>query len=122
MPVARIDTDRGATFLISAGIVYEIIAAACSSPQTTEINADTRSETLMKWVYIGLAQSAGFIAAACLIEPGGRGPILAGGGAAAAVMYVSYAYARRCGLHDGKPGTEGATLSTHTLGRPGFQV
>jgi hypothetical protein len=106
MPVARIDTDKGATFLISAGIVYEIIAAACSSPQTTEINADTRSETLMKWVHIGLLQSAGFIIAACLIEPSSKVEILAGGGAAATVMYVSYAYAQRCGLKDGKPGTE----------------
>ena len=46
----------GIAFLVSAGIVYEIIAAACSSPQTTEINAGTRADTLMKWVHIGLAQ------------------------------------------------------------------
>jgi hypothetical protein len=122
MPVARIDTDRGATFLISAGIVYEIIAAACSSPQTTEINADVRSATLMKWVHIGLAQSAAFIGVACLIEPSSSREILAGGGAAAAIMYASYLYARRCGLHDGKPGTEGQITPTATLGRPGFNV
>lgn len=106
MPVARIDSDKGATFLISAGIVYEIIAAACSSPQTTEINADTRSETLMKWVHIGLLQSAGFIIAACLIEPSSKTEILAGGGSAAVVMYASYWHARRAGLSSNKPGTE----------------
>ena len=43
----------GVAFLVSAGIVYEIIAAACSSPQTTEINAKSRSDTLMKWVNLG---------------------------------------------------------------------
>jgi hypothetical protein len=121
MPVARIDSDKGATFLISAGIVYEIIAAACSSPQTTEINADTRSDTLMKWVYIGLAQSAGFIAAACLIEPSSKREILAGGGSAAIVMYVSYAHARRCGLRSGKRGTED-TSGGPKYARLGMQV
>ena len=107
MPVARIDSDKGATFLISAGIVYEIIAAACSSPQTTEINADTRAGTLMKWVHIGLIQSAGFIAVAAMIEPDSAGVILAGGGAAAAVMYGSYWHARRAGTaNKTQPGTE----------------
>ena len=120
MPVARIDTDKGATFLISAGIVYEIIAAACSSPQTTEINADTRADTLMKWVHIGLLQAAGFIIVACLIEPGSRKEILAGGGGAAVVMYGSYIYARRCGLGDGKPGTE--TTPNPRMAKLGMQV
>jgi hypothetical protein len=122
MPVGRMDTGDGATFLISAGIVYEIIAAACSSPQTTEINADTRSATLMKWVHLGLAQSAGFIVVAVLIEPSRKGPIIAGGGAAAAIMYASYWHAKRAGLRSAEPGTEGAApLPTATLGRPGFQ-
>ena len=120
MPVARIDSDKGATFLISAGIVYEIIAAACSSPQTTEINADTRSETLMKWVHIGLAQSAVFIAVAIMIEPGSRKEILAGGLGAAGAMYISYAYARRCGLKDGMPGTE--DRPSPQMARLGLQV
>ena len=69
MPVAPlVSSENGVPFLVSAGIVYEIIAAACSSPQTTEINADTRAKTLFKWVHIGLIQSAGFVAIAAFIS------------------------------------------------------
>ena len=89
MPVAPISGGNGVPFLVSAGIVYEIIAAACSSPQTTEINADTRAETLMKWVHIGLVQSAGFVVVAALIDRQHAPAIVAGGGIAALLMYVS---------------------------------
>jgi hypothetical protein len=106
MPVADIKSGDGSAFLISAGIVYEIIAAACSSPQTTEINADTRSDTLMKWVNIGLVQSAIFVAVAVCIEPKRKKPILAGGGLAAAFMYASYRHANYAGLASSEPGTE----------------
>jgi uncharacterized membrane protein len=116
MPVGRIDTGDGATFLISAGIVYEIIAAACSSPQTAEINASSRAGTLMKWVHLGLAQSAAFIAVAVLIEPQRAKPILAGGVGAATVMYVSYQHALRAGLKSVEVGTEGASPRYAALG------
>ncbi|HXT92375.1 MAG TPA: hypothetical protein VN714_24335, partial [Trebonia sp.] len=53
--------STGIAFLVSAGIVNEIIAAACSSPQTTEINAAKRADTLMKWVNLGIAQAALFV-------------------------------------------------------------
>ncbi len=77
----------GIAFLVSAGIVYEIIAAACSSPQTTEINASTRADTLMKWVHIGLLQAAGFVVVAAWWDKRHRTAIIAGGGIAAALMY-----------------------------------
>jgi hypothetical protein len=93
-------------FLVAAGIVYEIVAAACSSPQTAEINADRRAETLMKWVYIGLGQSALFIGVAALAEPDKAVPIIAGGGLAAGIMYWSYAYAKKSGLENPGPPTE----------------
>jgi hypothetical protein len=98
--------SNGIAFLLSAEVVYAIIAAACSSPQTTEINADSRAETLMKWVYIGLGQSALFVAIAAFIDPAHRWAIIAGGAMAAAVMYLSYAHARTAGLASGAPGTE----------------
>lgn len=47
---------QGTAFLVSAGVMYEIIAAACSSPQTTELNAGARAKTLMKWVHLGVVQ------------------------------------------------------------------
>jgi hypothetical protein len=96
----------GTAFLVSAGIVYEIIAAACSSPQTTEINARSRSGTLMKWVRIGLVQAAGFVLAAAWFDRPHRAEILAGGAAAAALMYGQYVHANAAGLRSAAPGTE----------------
>jgi hypothetical protein len=96
----------GVAFLVSAGMVYEIIAAACSSPQTTEINADTRADTLMKWVHIGLVQSALFVGIAALLDKKRRTEYLLGGGMAAAIMYGSYYYAKASGLNSSEPGTE----------------
>ena len=98
--------SQGISFLVSAGIVYEIIAAACSSPQTTEINASTRADTLMKWVYMGLGQSAVFIAAAALFDKIHRVSILAGGIAAGVMMWAQYIHAKEAGLRDNSPGTE----------------
>ena len=101
-------TDRGGgvAFLVSAGIVYEIIAAACSSPQTTEINASTRAETLMKWVYIGVGQAAVFVALAAFIDTKHRREILAGGVLAGVLMLVQYRHAKTAGLQNGGPSTE----------------
>jgi hypothetical protein len=105
--VAGISTDgSGVPFLVSAGIMYEIIAAACSSPQTTEINAASRAGTLMKWVHLGIGQGALFIAAAAWFDPGHRRAIIAGGGAAAVLMYAQYLHARAAGLASTEPGTE----------------
>lgn len=96
----------GTAFLVSAGIVYEIIAAACSSPQTTEINAKTRSGTLMKWVHLGAAQAVLFVAAAAWFDRAHRAEILAGGGTALALMYAQYLHANAAGLASSAPGTE----------------
>jgi uncharacterized membrane protein len=98
--------DKGVAFLVSAGIVYEIIAAACSSPQTTEINADTRADTLMKWVHLGLAQAVLFVAAAAAIDKENRGAIILGGATAGALMYGQYSHAKRAGLASAEPPTE----------------
>ena len=109
MPIARVaggDAGSGTAFLVSAGIVYEIIAAACSSPQTTEINASTRAGTLMKWVHIGLVQAALFVAAAAIFDRRHRREIIAGGTAAGILMYGQYLHARSAGLASNEPGTE----------------
>ena len=58
-------------------------------PQTTEINATARAGTLMKWVYVGLVQAAAFVAVAAVIDAKHRKAILAGGAAAAGVMWMS---------------------------------
>ena len=104
--VAHTKTSSGVAFLVSAGIVYEIIAAACSSPQTTEINASSRAGTLMKWVYIGLVQSAFFVGMAAYFDRKNASSILAGGITAALLMWGQYVYARNCGLAEDLPPTE----------------
>lgn len=98
--------STGIAFLVSAGIVYEIIAAACSSPQTAEINAGKRADTLMKWVHLGMIQSIAFIAVAAYFDRKNRTAIIAGGGVAAAVMYAQYWHAMEAGLASDKEGTE----------------
>lgn len=92
-------------FMVSGGLVYEIIAAACSSPQTTEINAGARSKTLMKWVHLGLVQAGIFVGVAAYISDCPLA-VVAGGGMAAAMMYLSYDHARKAGLASELPGTE----------------
>ena len=99
-------SEGGVAFLVSAGIVYEIIAAACSSPQTTEINAGARSATLMKWVNLGVGQAVIFVVIAAWLDKKHRMEILAGGGLAAGLMYGQYVHARAAGLRSCEPGTE----------------
>ena len=105
----------GVAFLVAAGIVYEIIAAACSSPQTTEINIGLRAGTLMKWVHLGVAQAALFIIIAAYIDRQHRAAILGGGTTAAVLMYAQYGHAKRAGLRNGGPPTE-----TYGAGKPGW--
>jgi len=100
-----IGSSDAITFMVSAGLVYEIIAAACSSPQTTEINASARADTLMKWVKVGLVQAGIFVAVAWWVD-GRRWPALLGGALAGALMWASYAHARAAGLKSTLPGTE----------------
>lgn len=97
---------NGVAFAVSAGLVLEGVAAYCSSPQTTELNAKTRAGTLMKWVHLGLAQSALLVLIAAWIDKPHRGAILAGGATAGALLYASYLHARSAGLKSAEPGTE----------------
>lgn len=100
------NSGRGGWFLVSAAVVYDIIAATNSSPQTTEVNARHRAATLMKWVNIGTVQALGFIFLAAIGDRKNRGPILAGGILATIAMYFQYIYAKACGLGSSEPPTE----------------
>lgn len=103
--IGAIGTDNAIAFMVSAGLVYEIIAAACSSPQTTEINAGKRSKTLMKWVYMGLGQAALFVGVAAYMS-NKPGAVIAGGTTAALLMLGQYMHAREAGLNSSEGGTE----------------
>jgi len=98
--------SNGIAILVAGGIVYEIVAANCSSPQTTELNADKRAPTLMKWVHLGLGQAAIFIGVAAAFDPSHRGAIIAGGLLAGVLMYGLYNHAKAAGLASSLPGTE----------------
>lgn len=97
---------QGVAFLVSAGIVAEIIAKACSSPQTTELNADKRAPTLMKWVLIGEAEAALFVAIAAIIDRRHRAAIIAGGIIEGVITFMEYQHGKAAGLASDQPGTE----------------
>jgi hypothetical protein len=106
---------NGVAFLVSAGIVYEIIAKACSSPQTTELNAATRAPTLMKWVHIGQAEAACLLLIAAYIDKKHRPAILGGGILAMVVTEAEYLHAKQAGLS--KPGV---ATEQHSGGAQGY--
>lgn len=108
MALEKLDASAsfGIAFLVSAGIVAEIVAKACSSPQTTELNAGSRAATLMKWVNIGMIEAALFVAAAAYFDRAHRVPIILGGAAEGIITYAEYLHGKQAGLASDKPGTE----------------
>jgi hypothetical protein len=103
--IAALGVGDAQTFMISAGLVFEIIAAFCSSPQTAELNAHARADTLMKWVGLGLGASAVFVLIAAGPLKGGRSAVW-GGALAGAMLGGAYVYAKHSGLNSSEPGTE----------------
>jgi hypothetical protein len=100
---------NAAVFGVFGALTYDIVAAACSSPQTTEINAASRAETLMKWVYLGLGQAALYTGIGMWLQhEEGKSvwPPLIGAGLGGGLMYASYVHARRAGLESSEAGTE----------------
>lgn len=106
MAVVRSEADA-AVIGVSAAVVYDVISATNSSPQTTEINAAARADTLMKWVWLGIAQAALFVGIMVLAEPPGKKwrPMV-GGGLAIVLLLAQYLHAKKAGLENGGPGTE----------------
>jgi hypothetical protein len=108
---SAVSAGDGVAFLVSYGIVAEIIAKACSSPQTAELNAHQRASTLMKWVWVGVGESVAVVIIAAWIDskvPGKNhtAAILGGGMLAIAVTLGEYMYAKNAGLASTEPGTE----------------
>jgi hypothetical protein len=91
------------TFAVFVALVYDVISATNSSPQTTEINAAARSETLMKWVNLGMIQAGIFVLIGVMLDRK-RWPPLLGGGLAMLALYAQYVHARNSGLaNPGQP-------------------
>ena len=106
MPVVNVSAGRGVAFLIGVTAMSDIIAKACSSPQTAELNADRRAETLMKWVNIGLIEGSAVVLIAAMIDKQYALAIIAGGVIEAGITYYEYKYAKETGLASSEPGTE----------------
>lgn len=104
--MARGETDA-AVIGVSAAVMYDVISATNSSPQTTEINAKARSHTLMKWVKLGIAQGTLFIVIMMLAEPPGKKwrPFV-GGGLAGVLLWCQYIHAKNAGLQSTEEPTE----------------
>lgn len=94
---------------VYAALMYDVISATNSSPQTTEINAKSRAPTLMKWVKLGIAQGALFVGIGAYLEYKSGGdpwaPIV-GGGLAAGLLWAQYVHAKNAGQSSAQPGTE----------------
>lgn len=105
-----ISDSAAVTFAVYAALTYDIISATNSSPQTTEINASTRAETLMKWVKLGLWQAALFAAVGTMLDRR-RWPPALGAGVAGVLLWVQYVHARNEGLKNGGPSTESTPVA-----------
>lgn len=97
--------DSAIKVAVYATLMYDVISATNSSPQTTEINAAKRGPTLMKWVHLGLAQGAAFVFIGMCLDKE-RWPPLLGGGLAAVLLYAQYRYALKSGVENPGPRTE----------------
>lgn len=93
------------TIAVYAALIYDVVSATNSSPQTTEINAPARAPTLMKWVKLGLAQGGLFVAMGVYFDKR-RWPPAVGGGIAAALLWMQYVHAKNEGLRNPGPPTE----------------
>jgi hypothetical protein len=89
---------------VSAEMVYQLVGANLSSPQTNELNAGARAPTLRKWVTVTNLEAAGWIAFLIILD-GSLWPLI-GGGLALAGMMVKYRYAINAGTSSPAPGTE----------------
>jgi hypothetical protein len=97
--------DKALKVAIYATLTYDIISATNSSPQTSEINAKKRAPTLMKWVYIGLAQAAGFGILGAVLDEDTWPPLL-GVSLASVVLWIQYHHAIQAGLNNPGASTE----------------
>ena len=106
MAAMELSGSWGVAFLVSAGIMAEITAKACSSPQTLEINAQMRAPTLWKWVTIGLLEGTALVGVAAVVDRKYRTPILLGGAMELLLTWLEYLHGKRSGLRSSLPGTE----------------
>jgi hypothetical protein len=87
-----------------ATFALDVFSTLNSSPQTTEINADRRADTLMKYVYIGDVVAIGGGAIATVVSRKAW-PLIATAVVALGLTAL-YVHAKRSGLRNGGASTE----------------
>lgn len=100
---------NGVSIAILVGVwatfALDVFSTLNSSPQTTEINADKRAESLMYWVTVGGAVAVGGGLTATIVSRK-PWPLLATA-AVTAGLFLLYVHAKRRGLARlDQPGTE----------------
>jgi len=101
MPGMMAGASNAVTFGVYAALAYDIMSSTNSSPQTTELFAGDRSETLMKYVKIGDVQIVAFGLFGSLLE-GNYWP-LAGCVSVGLIMHCMYQYALNAGIDTAPP-------------------
>lgn len=89
---------------VYATFALDVFSTFTSSPQTTEINAEARADTLMKWVKIGVVVAVGGGAVGSYAAKSPL-PIMATS-IVAVSMWFMYEHAKKSGLENGGPATE----------------
>lgn len=86
----------GVAFLAACDVAYNSYSANCSAPQTTELFAEDRNDTLMHWVYIADATALGLGLAGSII--GGTPWPIIGAALVVGLMHFNYVHAVKRGL------------------------
>lgn len=89
---------------VYATFALDVFSTFTSSPQTTELNAAARADTLMKWVKIGTVVAVGGGAIGSYTSRSAW-PLVSTGVVAVA-MYALYEHAKKSGLENGGAPTE----------------
>jgi hypothetical protein len=92
---------RMLTVAVSAELIWQLVGANLSSPQSNELNAQARAPTLQKWVNVTNVEAAAWVAFLCILDKS-LWPAL-GGGLAGITMAMKYKHAISTGLAN--PGT-----------------
>lgn len=102
MPWPRVTPGAATLFGVYLDMAYNVASANLSSPQTTELFASARADTLWKHVKRADAQLGLYVVAGAFIanaeSPGSWIWVVLGGTLAGVIMHGSYALALRDGL------------------------
>ena len=97
-------TGRMLTVAVAAEMVYQLVGANLSSPQSNELNAGASAPTIRKWVNLTNGEAIAWIVFLCVLDDS-LWPAL-GGGLAGGGMFLKYRHAIKSGLASGEAGTE----------------